>query len=56
LGFFVGLLTMALTLTILRFLPVTKTEESRIRHYSFWLAVSLSIVSHVSQDYLRGDF
>ena len=56
LGFFVGLLIMALTLTMLRFLPVTRTEESRIRHYSFWLAVSLSIVSHVSQDYLVGAF
>jgi len=56
LGFWVAFLTILLTLTISRCFGVTRTEELRIRRYSLWLALSLSIVSHVLEDYLWGAF
>ncbi len=56
LGFWVALLTISLILTISRWLGATPTEESRIRRFSLWLALSLSIVSHVLEDYLLGWF
>ncbi len=56
LGFFVGLLAYALILTIFRCCGGTRTDELRIRHYVFWLALSLSIVAHVLEDYALGWF
>lgn len=56
LGFGVGLLLCALIWIILRCCGATRTEELRIRGSLFWLALSLSIMAHVLEDYLLGWF
>ena len=56
LGFGVGLLLCVLILTILRCCGATRTEELRIRRSLFWLALSVSIMAHVLEDYLLGWF
>ncbi len=50
LGFAVAWLACWLILTIFG------VEDMRIRRYSFWLALSLSIAAHVLQDYFLGWF
>ncbi len=56
LGFFLGLSLYVLILTTFRCCGATRTDELRIRPYVFWLALSLSIVVHVLEDYYLGWF
>jgi len=56
LGFSVAFLAYWLTLTIFRGFGADKRRERSIRRYSLGLALSLSIVSHVLEDYWLGKF